>query len=94
MLRAGELDVAVIHRYPALAPDPGPDLSCAALQEDAFVLVLPEGHRLERRRRVPVAALAAEAFLFPRSREGHGGTYDRSDARRVRRRRLRAARPL
>jgi DNA-binding transcriptional LysR family regulator len=26
---------------------------------------------------VPVTSLAAEAFLFPRSREGHGGTYDR-----------------
>ena len=78
MLRAGELDVAVIHHYPALGPDPGPDLSCTALGEDPFALVLPPDHPLTRRRqRLPIAALASEAFLFPRSREGHGGTYDR-----------------
>ena len=77
MLRAGELDVAVIHHYPALAPDPGPELSCSSLGEDAFALVLPAGHRLARKRRVAVASLASEAFLFPRSREGHGGMYDR-----------------
>jgi len=77
MLRAGELDIAVIHHYPALDPAPGPHLSCGALREDAFALVLPAGHRLARRRRVPVASLASEAWLFPRSREGHGGAYDR-----------------
>jgi DNA-binding transcriptional LysR family regulator len=77
MLRAGDLDVAVIHHYPALAPEPGPDLSCAVLQGDAFVLIMPAGHRLARRRRVAIAALATEHFLFPRSREGYGGTYDR-----------------
>lgn len=79
MLRAGELDVAVIHHYPAPAQDPPhpPDLSCTSLREDAFALVLPTGHRLARKRRVPVASLASEAFLFPRSGEGHGGTYDR-----------------
>jgi DNA-binding transcriptional LysR family regulator len=44
MLRAGELDVAVIHHYPALDPAPGPELSCALLGEDAFALVLPPEH--------------------------------------------------
>lgn len=77
MLRAGELDVAVIHHYPAVAPPPGADLVCAALRQDDFVLVLPAGHRLARRRRVAVGSLASEAFLFPRSREGVGATYDR-----------------
>jgi DNA-binding transcriptional LysR family regulator len=78
MLRAGELDVAVIHHYPALGPDPGPDLSWAALGEDPFTLVLPSDHPLaRRRRRVPITALASEAFIFPRSRHGHGSTYDR-----------------
>jgi DNA-binding transcriptional LysR family regulator len=77
MLRAGELDVAVIHHYPALGPPPAPDLSCAALKDDVFALVLPAGHRLARRRHVPMASLAAEAFLYPRSRGGHGGLYDR-----------------
>ena len=77
MLRAGELDVAVIHHYPALEPAPGPDLACAELGDDPFALVLPAGHPLTRRLRVPVAALAEEAFLFPRSRDGVGGAYDR-----------------
>ncbi|MDX6554443.1 MAG: hypothetical protein QOD86_638 [Miltoncostaeaceae bacterium] len=77
MLRAGELDVAVIHRYPALEPPPGADLTCAELCEDAFSLVLPPGHALARWPKVPVASLAEEAFLFPRSREGVGGAYDR-----------------
>ena len=77
MLRAGELDVAVIHHYPALDPPPGPDLSCTAVQEDAFALVLPPGHLLARRESVPIGSLAAEHWLFPRSREGHGGLYDR-----------------
>ena len=79
MLRAGELDVAVIHHYPALDPNSPhpPGLSCASLGEDAFVLVLPADHCLARKRRIPLASLASEVFLFPRSREGHGGTYDR-----------------
>jgi DNA-binding transcriptional LysR family regulator len=77
MLRAGDLDVAVIHHYPALEPSPGPDLAYTELGEDAFALVLPAGHPLARWPRVPVASLAEEAFLFPRSREGVGGVYDR-----------------
>jgi DNA-binding transcriptional LysR family regulator len=77
LLRAGELDVAVIHHYRTIDAALGPDLSCTNLSEDPFVLVLPDDHRLARRRRVPIAALAKEDFLFPRSRDGQGGTYDR-----------------
>lgn len=78
MLRAGELDVAVVHHYPALEAAPGPDLACTALCDDAFSLVVPAGHRLARRRRVPLAALAAEDWLFPRIDGGATtASYDR-----------------
>ena len=36
---------------PMLAPDPGSDLWCTSLGEDAFALVLPASHRLARKRR-------------------------------------------
>ena len=79
MLRAGELDVAVVHHYPALDAAPGPDLACTALREDAYALVVPAGHRLARRRRVALASLAAEQWLFPRidSASAAASTYDR-----------------
>lgn len=79
MLRAGELDVAVVHHYPALDAAPGPDLACTALCDDAYALVVPADHPVARRRRVPLASLAAEQWLFPRIDSGSGAaaTYDR-----------------
>lgn len=78
MLRAGELDIAVVHHYPALDVAPGPDLACTALCDDAYALVVPAGHPVARRRHVPLASLAEEQWLFPRiGGGGHATTYER-----------------
>ena len=79
MLRAGELDVAVVHNYPALDAAPGPDLACTALCDDAYALVVPAEHAVaRRRRRVALASLAEEQWLFPRiGGGGHATTYER-----------------
>lgn len=63
-LRAAELDLAVTYRFgdaePA-APDDG--LEAVAVARDPFVLALPEGHRLARRRSLRLAELSDEQWL-------------------------------
>ena len=76
MLRAGELDVAVIHHYPP-SSRPRDRTSRAPSWGTTRSPWYPAGHPLARWPRVPVGSLADEAFLFPRSREGVGGAYDR-----------------
>ncbi|GAB3195932.1 LysR substrate-binding domain-containing protein [Nocardioides hungaricus] len=49
-----------------LRPDPvnHSDLSVRQLRSERLVAVLPAGHRLARRRRIPLSALAGEAFVM------------------------------
>jgi molybdate transport repressor ModE-like protein len=44
LLRAGELDLAVVFSYPEAADAPAPDLDAAPLVDDALVAVLPADH--------------------------------------------------
>lgn len=66
-LRAGRLDVAFIR----LVQDEGQDLrglSTRPVCREPYVLALPEGHSLEKLRRVPLAEVAAQPLiLFARS---------------------------
>nr|WP_030548006.1 LysR family transcriptional regulator [Streptomyces albus] len=57
-LRAGELDLCLT----APVPD-APDLVARRLDEQRLRLVVPEGHRLARRKRVRLAEAAEEVFV-------------------------------
>ncbi|MGZ4287273.1 MAG: LysR substrate-binding domain-containing protein [Solirubrobacteraceae bacterium] len=77
LIRAGELDLSVIHDYPALSAPLDEHLEQTDLLEDSFELVLPKNHPLTRKRRVGLAALSGERWLFPRITGGLSSTYDR-----------------
>lgn len=62
-LRAGRIDVGLLR-----LPITEPTLSTRVISRDPLVAALPAGHRLAKRRRVPLAALAEEPFvLYTRS---------------------------
>lgn len=81
LIRAGELDLAVVWRIPGY-PGPGEAAHDAggfehvSLADDPYLLVLPAGHRLARRREVALADLAGEPFTAP-SASGHAQPYRR-----------------
>jgi len=77
LVRSGELDLAVIYDYPALAAPLDEHLASTHLLNDAFELVLPSDHALAGRRRLSLRALADERWLFPRITGGTSSTYDR-----------------
>jgi DNA-binding transcriptional LysR family regulator len=77
LVRAGELDLAVIHDYPALSAPLDEHLEPAHLLEDPFELVLPKDHPLGKKRRLGLAALSGEHWLFTRITGGVSSTYDR-----------------
>ncbi|MFD0203416.1 MULTISPECIES: LysR family transcriptional regulator [Saccharothrix] len=63
-LRTAELDVGLLR--PPL-PGPADDLELVPVSREPLVAVVPDDHRLARRRRVHVRSLADEPFvLFPR----------------------------
>lgn len=63
-LRAGALDVGLLR-----PPLPGPDdIELISVSREPLLAVLPSDHRLAKRRRVAVSALADEPFvMFPRA---------------------------
>lgn len=65
LLRAGEVDVALVFGYDEAASEvaPGPGLVWRRLGREPVDLVLPAEHPLARRRSVPVAALAQEPWV-------------------------------
>ncbi len=75
LVRGGELDVAIVPAYPNDASSE--PLVGRPILEDPFVLVLPQGHPLARRRRVPLAALADEPFIVPAQSGPVAATYTR-----------------
>ncbi len=61
-LRAGDLDVCVVHASPHRTPG-GPGLTAALLVTDPFVLALPRGHALARRKRLRPADLEGTSWV-------------------------------
>lgn len=65
LVRAGDLDVAVVTSYPALGETLDQALAIHHLADDEFTLVVPHGHCLTRRKCVALGMLAKERFIFP-----------------------------
>lgn len=59
-LAAGELDLGVTREV----RDPHPLVECVPLIRERLVAVLPPGHRLERRKRIHLAELTSDPFVF------------------------------
>jgi DNA-binding transcriptional LysR family regulator len=77
LVRAGELDLAVVYDYEPLTTALDEHLDATRLLEDQFELVVPSQHPLARKRRLTLSELARERWLFPRSIGGVSSTYNR-----------------
>ncbi len=77
LVRAGDLDLAVVYDYEPLTIPLDEHLEATPLLQDRFELVVPSQHRLARKRRVTMGELADERWLFPRSIGGVSSTYNR-----------------
>jgi DNA-binding transcriptional LysR family regulator len=64
-VRAGELDVSVVFDFPVLGLTVDEGLESRHLLDDPHVLLLHPEHRLARKRRVTIADLRDEDWLFP-----------------------------
>jgi DNA-binding transcriptional LysR family regulator len=64
-LRTGELDLGVSFDYPEVGAMIGDGLDVEPLLDDPFDVVVPRGHRLERRTRIRFADLRGENWLLP-----------------------------
>jgi len=63
LIRSGDLDLLITHRYPG-APLPDPrGLTRRLLMRDPLRLVLPEGHPQARRPRLSIAGLADQEWI-------------------------------
>ena len=64
-VRAGDLDVAAVFDFPALGLVVDDGLESRHLLDEPHDLILPPGHRLARARRIAMADLREEDWLFP-----------------------------
>jgi molybdate transport repressor ModE-like protein len=66
-LRAGEVDVAVVYRFPEMSAGPAglrdPDLTWTTIVDDPLYVVLPATHRLAGRPVVSLADLADDSWV-------------------------------
>ena len=76
LLRAGELDLAVVWRIPGLQSTGSVKDSFeeAHLADDPYRVVLSQSHPLSRRRQIRLTDLVDERFVAPPT-EGHGRPY-------------------
>jgi DNA-binding transcriptional LysR family regulator len=63
-LRRGDLDLGVSFDYPEIGDTFDDDLATVHLLDDPFDVVVPRGHRLERRRTIRFADLGRENWLL------------------------------
>jgi molybdate transport repressor ModE-like protein len=61
MLKAGEVDLALLYHHPAMTLMP--ELELTHLMDDVYDAVMPASHRLAGRRRLGLADLADEAWI-------------------------------
>ncbi len=63
-LRRGDLDLGVSFDYPEIGDTFGDDLDLQHLLDDPFDVVVPRGHRLERKRSIRFVDLGGENWLL------------------------------
>ena len=63
-LRRGDLDLGVSFDYPEIGDTFADDLALVHLLDDPFDVVVPRGHRLERKRKIRFADLGGENWLL------------------------------
>ena len=63
-LRRGDLDLGVSFDYPEIGDTFGDDLATVHLLDDPFDVVVPRGHRLERKQTIRFADLGRENWLL------------------------------
>jgi len=63
-LRRGDLDLGVSFDYPEIGDVFGDDLALIRLLDDPFDVVLPRGHRLERKQAIRFADLGGENWML------------------------------
>jgi DNA-binding transcriptional LysR family regulator len=63
-LRRGDLDLGVSFDYPEIGDTFADDLALVHLLDDPFDVVVPRGHRLERKPRIRFAELGGENWLL------------------------------
>ena len=73
-LRAGDVDLAVVHHLHGAAVPETAGLQRRRLLVDHLYVVLPDGHRLARRESVSIADLEREPLILPR-RETPAGRF-------------------
>jgi DNA-binding transcriptional LysR family regulator len=64
-LRRGDLDLGVSFDYPEIGDTLGNEFELTHLLDDPFDVVVPRGHRLERKRAIRFADLSGEKWLLP-----------------------------
>jgi DNA-binding transcriptional LysR family regulator len=67
LLRTGEVDLAIVYRFPDADDGADDGLEAAHLLDDEHRAVLPARHRLASRKAVSVADLADEAWIVPQA---------------------------
>jgi DNA-binding transcriptional LysR family regulator len=65
LLKAGEVDLALVYDHPATMLVP--ELELTHLLDDSYDVLLPAGHRLAERRRLALADLAEEPWILSTS---------------------------
>ena len=64
-LRRGDLDLGVSFDYPEIGDTLDDEFELTHLLDDPFDVVVPRGHRLERKRAIRFADLSGERWLLP-----------------------------
>jgi DNA-binding transcriptional LysR family regulator len=68
MLKAGEVDLALLYDHPSMSLIP--DLELTHLMDDVYDVLLPAGHGLAERRRLGLGDLADEAWIVSTPNNG------------------------
>jgi DNA-binding transcriptional LysR family regulator len=71
LVRAGEIDLGIVYDYPGHAELDAADLELTPLVDDPDDVLLATDHRLVRRRRITIADLAQDRWIFPTLAHDH-----------------------
>jgi len=79
-LRAGDIDLALVYDSEAIPGMLDPELDLTHLLDDAYDVVLPNGHPLTARRRLKLSDLSEEPWIVSGPHDGCRSIYERACA--------------